>query len=211
MFGTESFETLCSNSALTPAPLTCASSSGQLTEISPSFSLMLMILASLEILSARLPGLRGSSRNISQSLISVKCTISLASRSLVTAPNALSRSRKNGTFLIYFKNIISRISIRSEHLSIPRPVYWRPCHPTNPINENIAISLTSQSLVPWCTPLSWRDPISLTPFNKSPNLCRTHNPLTLGAEGVLPSRQIESFLRVFKQFAHTLPSRQVVG
>ena len=33
----------------------------------------------------------------------------------------------------------------------------------------------------------------------------------LGAEGVLPSRQIESFLRVFKQFAHTLPSRQVVG
>ena len=35
--------------------------------------------------------------------------------------------------------------------------------------------------------------------------------VTLGAEGVLPSRQIESFLRVFKQFAHTLPSRQVVG
>ena len=35
--------------------------------------------------------------------------------------------------------------------------------------------------------------------------------LTLGAGGVLPSRQIESFLRVFKQFAHTLPSRQVVG
>ena len=35
--------------------------------------------------------------------------------------------------------------------------------------------------------------------------------LILGAEGVLPSRQIESFLRVFKQFAHTLPSRQVVG
>ena len=33
----------------------------------------------------------------------------------------------------------------------------------------------------------------------------------LGAEGVLPSRQIESFLRVFKQFAHTLLSRQVVG
>ena len=35
--------------------------------------------------------------------------------------------------------------------------------------------------------------------------------LALGAEGVLPSRQIESFLRVFKQFTHTLPSRQVVG
>ena len=35
--------------------------------------------------------------------------------------------------------------------------------------------------------------------------------VSLGAEGVLPSRQIESFLRVFKQFAHTLPSRQVVG
>ena len=34
---------------------------------------------------------------------------------------------------------------------------------------------------------------------------------TLGAEGVLPSRHIESFLRVFKQFTHTLPSRQVVG
>ena len=38
-----------------------------------------------------------------------------------------------------------------------------------------------------------------------------HFSKTLGAEGVLPSRQIESFLRVFKQFAHTLPSRQVVG
>ena len=34
---------------------------------------------------------------------------------------------------------------------------------------------------------------------------------SLGAEEVLPSRQIESFLRVFKQLTHTLPSRQVVG
>ena len=34
---------------------------------------------------------------------------------------------------------------------------------------------------------------------------------SLGAEGVLLSRQIESFLRVFKQLTHTLPSRQVVG
>ena len=34
---------------------------------------------------------------------------------------------------------------------------------------------------------------------------------TLGAEGALPSRHIESFLRVFKQFTHNLPSRQVVG
>ena len=34
---------------------------------------------------------------------------------------------------------------------------------------------------------------------------------TLGAEGVLPSRHIESFLRVFKQLTHNLPSRQVVG
>ena len=38
-----------------------------------------------------------------------------------------------------------------------------------------------------------------------------HQRVSLGAEGVLPSREIESFLRVFKQFAHTLPSRQVVG
>jgi len=30
---------------------------------------------------------------------------------------------------------------------------------------------------------------------------------TLGAEGVLPGRYIESLLRVFKQFTHTLPSR----
>jgi len=30
---------------------------------------------------------------------------------------------------------------------------------------------------------------------------------TLGAEGVIPGRYIESFLRVFKQFTHTLPSR----
>src|SRR5258705_75673 len=29
---------------------------------------------------------------------------------------------------------------------------------------------------------------------------------TLGAEGVLPGRHIVSFLRVFKQFTHTLPS-----
>jgi len=29
--------------------------------------------------------------------------------------------------------------------------------------------------------------------------------LTLGAEGVLPGRQIESFLRVFKQFTPILP------
>ena len=34
---------------------------------------------------------------------------------------------------------------------------------------------------------------------------------TLGAEGALPSRRIESFLRVFKQFTHNLPSRQVVS
>jgi len=32
---------------------------------------------------------------------------------------------------------------------------------------------------------------------------------TLGAEGVLPSRQIESFLRDFKQFTHTIPSGQI--
>jgi hypothetical protein len=30
--------------------------------------------------------------------------------------------------------------------------------------------------------------------------------ITLGAEGVIPGRYIESFLRVFKQFTHTLPS-----
>jgi len=29
---------------------------------------------------------------------------------------------------------------------------------------------------------------------------------SLGAEGVLPGRYIESLLRVFKQFTHTLPS-----
>ena len=32
---------------------------------------------------------------------------------------------------------------------------------------------------------------------------------SLGAEGVLPGRQIEGFLRDFKQFAHILPSRQI--
>ena len=30
---------------------------------------------------------------------------------------------------------------------------------------------------------------------------------SLGAEGVIPGRYIVSFLRVFKQFTHTLPSR----
>ena len=35
--------------------------------------------------------------------------------------------------------------------------------------------------------------------------------IPLGAEVVLSSRQIESFLRVFKQFTHALPSRQVVS
>jgi len=33
----------------------------------------------------------------------------------------------------------------------------------------------------------------------------------LGAEGVLPGRHIESFLRVLKQFTHTLPRGQMVG
>jgi len=38
---------------------------------------------------------------------------------------------------------------------------------------------------------------------------RRRNPMTgsLGAEGVLPGGHIESLLRVFKQFTHTLPSR----
>ena len=36
-------------------------------------------------------------------------------------------------------------------------------------------------------------------------------PFTLGAEGVLPSRHIESFLRVFKQLTHNLSSRQVMS
>jgi len=35
--------------------------------------------------------------------------------------------------------------------------------------------------------------------------------LTLGAEGVIPSRQIESFLRDFKQFTHNIPSGKIVG
>ena len=35
--------------------------------------------------------------------------------------------------------------------------------------------------------------------------------LTLGTEGVIPSRQIESFLRDFKQFTHNIPSRKIVG
>jgi len=36
--------------------------------------------------------------------------------------------------------------------------------------------------------------------------CLQSNDLTLGAEGVIPGRYIVSFLRVFKQFTHTLPS-----
>ena len=52
-------------------------------------------------------------------------------------------------------------------------------------------------------------------LNRVASLERTVNSLvelgTLGAEGVLPSRQIESFLRVFKQLTHNLPSRQVVS
>jgi len=35
--------------------------------------------------------------------------------------------------------------------------------------------------------------------------------LSLGAGGVLPGGYIESFLRVFKQFTHTLPRGQMVG
>ena len=35
--------------------------------------------------------------------------------------------------------------------------------------------------------------------------------LSLGAEGVLPGRYIESLLRVFKQFTHTLPSGYMGG
>ena len=41
---------------------------------------------------------------------------------------------------------------------------------------------------------------------------RSDNPMqTLGAEGVIPSRQIESFLRDFKQFTHNIPSGKIVG
>jgi len=35
--------------------------------------------------------------------------------------------------------------------------------------------------------------------------------LSLGAEGVLSGRPIESFYRVFKQFTHTVPRGQMVG
>ena len=35
--------------------------------------------------------------------------------------------------------------------------------------------------------------------------------VSLGAEGVIPSRQIESFLRDFKQFTHNIPSGKIVG
>jgi len=35
--------------------------------------------------------------------------------------------------------------------------------------------------------------------------------LSLGAEGVIPSRQIEGFLRDFKQFTHNIPSGKIVG
>ena len=35
--------------------------------------------------------------------------------------------------------------------------------------------------------------------------------IALGAEGVIPSRQIESFLRDFKQFTHNIPSGKIVG
>jgi hypothetical protein len=34
---------------------------------------------------------------------------------------------------------------------------------------------------------------------------------SLGAEGVLPGRHIESLLRVFKQFAHLIPSGQMLS
>jgi len=34
---------------------------------------------------------------------------------------------------------------------------------------------------------------------------------TLGAEGVISSRQIEGFLRDFKQFTHNIPSGKIVG
>ena len=47
------------------------------------------------------------------------------------------------------------------------------------------------------------------------NTCEQTNPgadiddITLGAEGVLPGREIEGFLRDFKQFARILPSGQI--
>ena len=33
----------------------------------------------------------------------------------------------------------------------------------------------------------------------------------LGAEGVIPNRQIKSFLRDFQQFTHNIPSGKIVG
>jgi hypothetical protein len=39
----------------------------------------------------------------------------------------------------------------------------------------------------------------------------SEDPLSLGAEGVLPGRHIVSLLRVFKQFTHLIPSGQMVS
>ena len=41
------------------------------------------------------------------------------------------------------------------------------------------------------------------------NFIRDHQ--ALGAEGVIPSKQIKSFLRDFKQFTHNIPSGKIVG
>jgi len=70
--------------------------------------------------------------------------------------------------------------------------------------------------------IKWRlsgKPVPLPPPARHPHIQMTKNPMkmvalakiasdyTLGAEGVLPGRHIESLLRVFKQFTHALPSR----
>ena len=84
--------------------------------------------------------------------------------------------------------------------------------------------------IPLTTPVLAALPVRLSTVYSSQQAHVTHDPqipsnvstpislvlwkstlLALGAKGVIPSRQIESFLRVFKQYTHNIPSGQIVG
>jgi hypothetical protein len=57
-------------------------------------------------------------------------------------------------------------------------------------------------------PIQWRWRSERRPARRglvSPRFWTSSSLMTLGARGCLPSRQIESFLRVFKQFVHNKP------
>ena len=118
-FGTWNFKMPCLSLVSNLAILIPMSSSSQTTEISPSSLPMLTTLASSAIQSIKLPSLRGSLWNTSQSLIWARHITSSASRLLEIAPNTPSQSPRKDISWTYFENIVSTAQTPSGH-------HWTP-------------------------------------------------------------------------------------